>query len=74
MGDRGSRVSWLGLRGIFRPAATQPLTATTVSQPGHLPHDTNRRGGNVCYYRRQVLVFLRGLVDWDDWEGDLKRV
>jgi hypothetical protein len=30
---------------------------------------------SVCsYYRKQGLVFLRGLVNLDDWDGDLKRV
>lgn len=30
---------------------------------------------SVCsYYRHQGLVFLRGLVDWDDWDDDLKAI
>ncbi|KAK4915254.1 hypothetical protein LTR66_017100, partial [Elasticomyces elasticus] len=29
----------------------------------------------VCsHHRNQVLVFLRGMVKWDDWEGSLKGV
>ncbi|KAL7914489.1 WD40 repeat-like protein [Trichoderma velutinum] len=30
---------------------------------------------SVCsYYRQQGLVFLRSLVNWDDWDSDLKTV
>ncbi|KAH0555896.1 hypothetical protein GP486_006161, partial [Trichoglossum hirsutum] len=30
---------------------------------------------SVCsYYRRQGLVFLRGLANWDDWDADLKTI
>ncbi|KAJ4864454.1 WD domain, g-beta repeat domain-containing protein [Trichoderma breve] len=30
---------------------------------------------SVCsYYRQQGLVFLRNLVSWDDWNGELKTV
>ena len=30
---------------------------------------------SVCsYYRHQGLVFMRGLVSWDDWDADLKAV
>jgi hypothetical protein len=29
---------------------------------------------SVCYYRSRSLAVLRGLVNWDDWDGDLKRV
>ncbi|KAK3359855.1 hypothetical protein B0T25DRAFT_111949 [Lasiosphaeria hispida] len=30
---------------------------------------------SVCsYYRHQVLVFFRGLANWDDWDADLKVV
>jgi N-terminal domain of NWD NACHT-NTPase/NACHT domain len=29
---------------------------------------------SVCYYRSRSLAILRGLVYWDDWDGDLKCV
>jgi hypothetical protein len=29
---------------------------------------------SVCYYRSRSLAVLRGLANWDDWDGDLKRV
>jgi hypothetical protein len=29
---------------------------------------------SVCYYQHRVVAFLRGLANWDDWDGDLKRV
>ncbi|RYP73127.1 hypothetical protein DL769_004288 [Monosporascus sp. CRB-8-3] len=30
---------------------------------------------SVCsYYRNQGLVFLRSTLNWDDWDGELKRV
>ncbi|RYP60388.1 hypothetical protein DL771_010531 [Monosporascus sp. 5C6A] len=30
---------------------------------------------SICsYYRNQSLVFLRGTLNWDDWDGELKRV
>lgn len=29
---------------------------------------------SVCYYRSRSLAVLRGLANWDDWNGDLKRV
>lgn len=30
---------------------------------------------SICsYYRNQFIVFLRGTLDWDDWQGQLKQV
>jgi hypothetical protein len=29
---------------------------------------------SVCYYRSRSLAVLRGLANWDDWDGDLKRI
>jgi hypothetical protein len=29
---------------------------------------------SVCYYRSQSLAILRGFANWDDWDGELKRV
>src|SRR3954451_21768919 len=29
---------------------------------------------SVCYYRSRSFAVLRGLANWDDWDGDLKCV